>query len=246
MALTGEYPPFEGPGERKGAALRMAAFLYDDGLDVFEYRAARKIAVKAAVETMAIKNYYVVLGVPPTKSAGGIRARRRLYDHSFREAELPSRPAAEVIVSRPDWSKPEPLGPEPRSLFRDYSRISPSPEEVYERFARNFTRRGISKAERLQALTVGVVLSPDEALRGGVVAIAVPVFRRCSACGGSGQDWFFPCLWCRQQGFVEEEETVEIELPRLLKSGTVVDVPLRELGIRNLVLRVQVRIGHEW
>ena len=69
---------------------------------------------------MAIRNYYVVLGVPPTESASGIRARRRLYDHSLREAELPSRPAAEVIVSRPDWSKPEPLDPEPRSLFRDY------------------------------------------------------------------------------------------------------------------------------
>jgi hypothetical protein len=195
---------------------------------------------------MAIKNYYVVLGVPPTESVSGIRVRRRLYDHSFREAELRSRPAAEVIVSRPDWPKPEPLDPEPRSLFRDYARISPSREEVYERFARNFTRRGISKAERLQALTVDVVLSPDEALRGGVVAIAAPVFRRCSACGGSGQDWFFPCLLCRQKGVVEEEETVEIELPRLLKSGTVVDVPLRELGIRNLVLRVLVRIGHEW
>ena len=219
---------------------------------------------------MVIKNYYVVLGVPPTESASGIRAafrelakyhpdragaayevlsdpqRRRLYDHSLREAELPSRPAAEVIVSRPDWPQPEPLGPEPRSLFRDYGNISPSPEEVYERFARNFTRRGISKAERPQALTVDVVLSPDEALRGGVVGIAVPVFRRCSACGGSGRDWFFPCLWCRQQGFVEQEETVGIELPPLLKSGTVIDVPLRERGIRNFVLRVHVRIGHEW
>ena len=220
---------------------------------------------------MAIKNYYIVLGVPPTESASAIRAafrdlakryhpdrveaayevlsdpqRRRLYDDSLREAELPSRPAAEVIVSRPDRSEPEPLGLEPRSLFRDYGSISPSPEEVYERFARNFTRRSISKAERLQALTVDVVLSPDEALRGGVVAVAVPVFRRCSACGGSGQDWFFPCLWCKQQGFVEEEETVEIELPPPLKSGTVVDVPLQERGIRNLVLRVYVRIGREW
>jgi hypothetical protein len=195
---------------------------------------------------MAIKNYYVVLGAPPTESASGIRARKRLDDHSLREAKLPSRPAAEVIVSRPGWPEPEPLRSEPRSLFRDYGSISPSAEEVYERFARNFTRRGISKAERPQALTVDVVLSPDEELRGGVVAIAVPVFRRCSACGGSGQDWSFPCLWCRQQGFVEEEDTVEIELPPLLKSGTVVDVPLRERGIRNFVLQVHVRIGHEW
>ena len=54
------------------------------------------------------------------------------------------------------------------------------------------------------------------------------------------------CLWCKQQGFVEEEETVEIELPPPLKSGTVVDVPLQERGIRNLVLRVYVRIGREW
>lgn len=220
---------------------------------------------------MPIKNYYIVLGVPQTESASGIRAafrelakryhadragaayevlsdpqRRRLYDQSLREAELPSRPAAEVVVSRPDWPEPEALSPEPRSLFRDYGSISPSLEEVYERFARNFTARGVPKAERLQALTVDVVLSPDEALRGGVVAIAVPVFRRCSACGGSGQDWFFPCLRCRQQGFVEEEETVEIELPPLLKPGTVVDVPLRERGIRNFLLRVCVRIGREW
>ncbi len=179
---------------------------------------------------MPIKNYYVVLGVPPTESASGIRAafrelakyhpdraraanevlsdpqRRRLYDHSLREAELPSRPAAEAIVSRPDWPQPEPLGPEPRSLLRDYGSINPSPEEVYGRFARNFTRRGISKAERPQGLTVDVVFSPDEVLQGGVVAIGVPVFRRCSACGGSGHDWFFPASRAGSRGSLSKRK----------------------------------------
>ena len=46
--------------------------------------------------------------------------------------------------------------------------------------------------------------------------------------------------------FLRVIETVEIELPPPLKSGTVVDVPLQERGIRNLVLRVYVRIGREW
>jgi hypothetical protein len=46
-----------------------------------------------------------------------VRDQERLYDHSFREVELRSRPAAEVIVSRPDWSKPEPLGPRAAIAF---------------------------------------------------------------------------------------------------------------------------------
>jgi molecular chaperone DnaJ len=168
---------------------------------------------------------------------------RRLYNQSLREAARPASPAAEPLGTRSAWPEPEPLLREPRSLFRDYGSIRPSVEEVYERFSRNFTGRGIPKAERLEAIGVDVVLSPEEAIRGTVVPIVVPVLRRCPTCSGFGQNWSFPCVRCDQQGFLEGEETVEIELPSFLRSGTIIDVPLRERGVRNFVLRVHVQIG---
>jgi molecular chaperone DnaJ len=169
--------------------------------------------------------------------------RRRLYNHTLDEAEHVAMPVAEPLSSRAVWPKPEPLVREPRSLFPDYGSIGPSLEELYQRFARNFTGRGIPKGERLEAVDVEVVLSAEEALRGVVVPIAVPVLRRCPICGGSGEDWLFPCFRCGQRGFLEREEAIEIELPPFLRSGTIVDVPLHDLGIRNFVLRVHVQIG---
>jgi hypothetical protein len=54
LALTREYPPFEDPGGRKGAALRNAGFLYEFALDVFACRAAGKIALRTSVEGRSI------------------------------------------------------------------------------------------------------------------------------------------------------------------------------------------------
>jgi molecular chaperone DnaJ len=168
--------------------------------------------------------------------------RRRLYNHALDEAERLATPIAEPLSSRAMRPHSEPLV-RARSLFRDYGSIGSSFEELYERFARNFTARGIPKGERYEAIDVEVVLSADEARRGLVVQIAVPVLGRCPICGGSGDDWLFPCFRCGQRGFLEREEAIEIELPPFLRSGTIVDVPLHDLGIRNFVLRVHVQIG---
>jgi DnaJ-class molecular chaperone len=169
--------------------------------------------------------------------------RRRLYNHTLDEAERPATPVAEPLSSRTVWPNPEPLVREPRSLSGDYGSIGPSFGELYEGFARNFTGLGVPKGKRLEAIDVEVLLSAEEALRGVVVPIAVPVLRRCQICGGSGKDWLFPCFRCGQRGFFEREETIEIELPPFLRSGTIVDVSLHDLGIRNFVLRVHVQIG---
>ena len=169
--------------------------------------------------------------------------RRRHYNHTLEESERPATRIAEPLRSRAVRPKPEPLVRESRSLFRDYGSIGPSFAEIYERFARNFTGRGIAKGERLEAVDVEVVLSAEEALQGVAVPIAVPVLRRCPICGGSGEDWLFQFFRCGQRGFVEREETIEVDLPPFLRSGTIVDVLLRDIGIRNFVLRLRVQIA---
>jgi DnaJ-class molecular chaperone len=90
---------------------------------------------------------------------------------------------------------------------------------------------------------VELILTPDEALRGGRAPIGVPVFYRCDLCGGSGREWDYVCSDCQGQGVVEQEETVSLNIPPGVRSGTFVEIPLSGLGIHNLYLRVYIRIG---
>jgi len=129
------------------------------------------------------------------------------------------------------------------SVLRGFQTIQPSLETVFERFLRNFTGIRVPKGERVEGLTVEVLLSPAEAARGGVASLGVPVFSPCPVCGGSGREWLFPCTYCREQRMVEEEETVRIPIPPMLREGTILEVPLHGLGIHNFYLRLYLRIA---
>jgi molecular chaperone DnaJ/curved DNA-binding protein len=41
----------------------------------------------------------------------------------------------------------------------------------------------------------------------------------------------------------EEEETVRLAIPAFVRDGTVLQVPLRGLGIHNMYLQVLIRVG---
>lgn len=219
---------------------------------------------------MAGRDYYVILGVPRTESAAGIRsafrdlakkyhpdrsgaegseafreavdayrvlsdaARRRSYDARLRREER-----APAVVRR---TSAEPLTREPVALFGHPEAIRPSFDAMFDRFVRNFTRIGVPKAERVEPLNCDVVLSPQEAAGGGVLPIAVPVFGPCRECGGAGTTWLFPCLHCGQSGVVEESVTVRLEIPPMVRAGTVLDLPLELLGVSNFRLRIFIHI----
>jgi len=131
---------------------------------------------------------------------------------------------------------------ESASLFRDFRTVRPSREALWERIGRNFSQRGVPKAERAEALTVELELTPREAARGMRIPLGVPVFRTCPECGGAGDTWGFPCIACDRQGVVEDEQVVVVEVPPGVRSGVVTELPLDGLGITNLSLRVAVRV----
>jgi len=168
--------------------------------------------------------------------------RRKLYQQGLRHAEgsAEPQPAPIIVGQRP---RPEPLVPGSMSVLRDFQTIQPSFEAMFERFRRNFTGIGVPKGERLEGLNVEVILSPAVAARGGVASLGVPVFSPCPVCGGSGREWLFPCTYCREQGMVEEEETVHIPIPPMVRDGTILEVPIRGLGIHNFYLRLYIRIA---
>ena len=225
---------------------------------------------------MALKNYYLILGVSRNESAAGVQEAfrelakrhhpdvagpesaerfrnlleaykhlsdaelRARHNHSLQDIEAKESSKAESIVQR---KAPEPLVPEPLSIFRSFETVHPSFDELFERFLRNFTGIGIPKAERVAALNLEVILSPDEAAQGGLAPIRVPSFDLCPLCRGSGLDWLFPCSYCRGQTMIGEEQTIGVRIPEMVRDGTILEVPISGLGIHNFHIRLHIRIA---
>jgi molecular chaperone DnaJ len=168
--------------------------------------------------------------------------KRTLYNHELDQDQIEVKSRPEPIFSWPQ-PEPEPLIPRRRSVLHDFATLRPGFEPLFERFVRNFTGENIPKGERLEALNVELVLSPEEAARGVTVPLGVPALYRCRQCGGSGRDWLFPCLDCHGQGTIEEEETVRIRIPAMIRDRAVFEVPIHGLGIHNFFLRLYIRIS---
>jgi molecular chaperone DnaJ len=168
--------------------------------------------------------------------------RRALYNRGLQHAEGRELSPAETI-NVGQGPQPEPLVPEPLTL-RNFAHMRPSQDALLDRLRRNFSGLGVPKGERLEALTLEVVLSPDEASRGATLCINVPVFYPCPMCDGAGRDWGVPCGYCGNRGMVEAEENVRIRIPPLVQAGTIVELPLRGLGIHNFYLRLCLRIAN--
>ncbi len=218
---------------------------------------------------MERKTYYMILGVSSTESDRGIRSayrdlakrlhpdvageqatrsfqeiseaysvlsdpqRRREYNHGLSGVEH-----GEIVTAQ--RSPPGPIVHEPVTILGNRESIRPSFEAMYDRFLRNFTGIDVPKSEHLESLDFEVLLTAEEAARGCVVPVGVPVFSRCAQCGGSGHDWVFPCAYCQQRGMIESEERLRIRIPPMAPSGSIFEIPLRGLGIHNFYLRLQV------
>jgi molecular chaperone DnaJ len=163
--------------------------------------------------------------------------KRKTYNYELEQEEIKTRSRPEPIFPRPR-SRPEPLVPQAMSVLHDFETIHPSFEPLFERFLRNFTEEGIPRGERLEALNVEVILSPEEAARGVAIAGECSGVLRLPECSGSGHEWRSPCVNCNAQGIIEEEKTVRVYIPRMAPDGTFIEVPIHGLGIHNFYLRL--------
>jgi DnaJ-class molecular chaperone len=168
-------------------------------------------------------------------------AKRQHYSQDLSHAEGKATAQDEFTIVEAE-APPVSTVPEPISVLRDFATICPPYEEMLERVRRNFARPGVPHEEPVKSFNVQVLLSPAEAARGGMAFIAIPVFYPCPACGGSGRDWLFPCSACQEQGVIEEEETIRAPIPAMVRDYTLVEAPVRGLGIHNLCLRLYIRV----
>ncbi len=85
---------------------------------------------------------------------------------------------------------------------------------------------------------VDIVMSLDEAVRGGELALEVPRERECSRCSGRGLDFFGWCPSCGGEGFVRGYERVVFRVPPGTAHGAVISAPTSQ----GITIRAQVRI----
>jgi hypothetical protein len=129
------------------------------------------------------------------------------------------------------------------SLLRDFEVVGPSVEEVFDHFVRRFTRRHALKSNSVAPIPLVLEVSPEQAARGGTLAIGVPVFHACGQCGGTGRDWQYLCSGCAGRGVLAAEQIVRFPVPAHMRDGDVVEVSLSTLGAADQVLHVGFRLG---
>jgi molecular chaperone DnaJ len=167
--------------------------------------------------------------------------KRRHYDQGLFHAEGKAVPQEEPILAGAQGQDEVSL-PVVVSPLQRFATTYPPIEVTLMAALRNFVDPGIQPAEPMKSVNVQIVLSPDEAARGGTVTIGVPVYYPCAVCGGSGQDRLFPCAACEAQGMLEEDETVRVHIPAMVGDYTLIEKPVRGLGLHNLYLRLYVRV----
>jgi DnaJ-class molecular chaperone len=220
---------------------------------------------------MLRKNYYLTLGITPNESTTGVRhafreiikryhpdrigsERLRFFQeiieayHVLADPERRSRYDEELLSD--DAERRQRFGaaiqsdtlPQPRTVLRTMT-IRDAPFEAALALVSGRLTAHQPSQDFCQPLNARVILSPEEATRGGIVVLAVPSCAPCERCRGSGREGRFPCESCDGEGLIEEQEIVRVLVPAMVPDGTVMNVPLRGLGVHNFYLRVQVRVA---
>jgi molecular chaperone DnaJ len=138
---------------------------------------------------------------------------------------------------------PEPIRRRlPVNVIDDFATVRPSVGEILDHIAQNFFGFHQKSRGSWRRLGVEIVLDTREAFFGVSVPIEVPVYVRCSRCGGGGGEWGV-CPLCHGYGMIETTHTVKLEIPPEARSGDRYQIDLRSAGIQNLVLEATIVVA---
>ncbi len=166
--------------------------------------------------------------------------RRKAHDEALHGGEKPLNLTPKTSVESLAPEKKVDLGEV--SLTYSFQTIRPSFEQLFDRLWSNFTLLTRPKAETIESLNVEILLSPEEALRGGQVRVLIPSQFKCPACGGRGGVGPFECWRCDGGGIIMGEYPLLVSFPAGI-SGNVVEIPLDRFGIQNFYLKVYFRVS---
>lgn len=183
------------------------------------------------------------LQIQEAYSVLGDTSRRRQYEQSLQRSSAPGERVGGF------YREPEPLIPDQRPMdlgeispLRSFETFAPSLDEIFDWLWRNFSTLDWPKSGRIQNLTLEVLVTRDQAMRGGNVRVMVPTRAVCPVCHGHGALGLYKCTRCGGEGGIAGEVPVSISFPAGLGEDHAVMIPLDRFGIRNLQLTVLFRL----
>ena len=95
---------------------------------------------------------------------------------------------------------------------------------------------------RAKDLYFEAILSPREALKGGLFPVTVPVIEPCPRCSRTGvwEDFFCPA--CSGHGRVRSEREFSLSIPPHVKHGTEIRLSMEDIGLKGAYLNILVLI----
>jgi DnaJ-class molecular chaperone len=181
-------------------------------------------------------------------------ARRRAYDKRSRGAKVKIQKGSSEIVVEPmrrrRQANVEPLRPaqaegefgvEP--LTQPFHQYRPSFETLFDRFFSNFDEVNQAQSEHPESLNAVIMLTPEQAIRGGHARVKVPAHVRCPSCSGRGGTGAYECWRCGGSGTMNGEYPIVLNYPPGIQDNHEVKLSLERFGMRNLYFTVKFKIN---
>jgi len=126
----------------------------------------------------------------------------------------------------------------PRDCFADEIAIDfPSVRPLAEREREAF----LGERSDLEMLTAELQLSKQDASRGAVVPLEVPLKGTCRSCGGRGETWTEPCTACCGTGDALVHHPVRLSVPPGVTDGA--RFRFRVSSPHATPVRVEIRVA---
>lgn len=159
-------------------------------------------------------------------------AKRKLYDQHLEKqgSDIRVTKVSEIIETR-------------RFILDEMESFFSSADEFFEGFLPGFFDREKGRI-RGKDLYFEAILSPDEARRGGLFPISVPINEPCPRCRGTENVEGFFCSACLGYGRVRSEREFSVSMPPNVKHGTEMSLSMEDIGLKGVCLHLRILVDH--
>jgi molecular chaperone DnaJ len=212
------------------------------------------------------KDYYVILGISKGANLSQIkRAYRKIakkhhpdLTHSLSSDEFrEAREAYETLINEnkrrkydATLSQPKTISKKPkvqkaiqkrRYIFDEMNQFRSFTDEFFEGFLPGFYTKERGRALN-KDLYYEIILSPQEAQKGGLFPITVPVIEPCHRCSHTEIWHQFFCPECSGHGYIRTHREFSLSIPPHIKHGTEQSVSMEDIGLKDINLNIIVYI----
>jgi DnaJ-class molecular chaperone len=186
---------------------------------------------------MALKNYYIILGISPNTSAEGVRGAFRQLAKKFHPDKAGGERTSyfqDITEAYEVLSNPEKRKLYNKKLTEEHKRQKNSSESI----VRKPDAYGLSP----KVLDLDAYLTHHEAFSGITLNLRLSIPAQCLRCKGTGRDFFFNCFRCGGSGIVTIEKFFDIVLPSGLMHGDKIrnTIALSEENYLHLLIHVYI------